>query len=443
VRCHDLVVPQDRADASSGIIRLHVAVYMTSALDRAPEPVVFLAGGPGGAALIDGEDFSLYPFLERRDIVAFDQRGTGHSRPSLDCVEVDAIDPLAFGSALRHTLALGDCRQRLIEDGVVVQAYSSAESAADLADLRATLGIEAWDLYGVSYGTRLALTAMRDHPAGIRAVVLDAVYPPQVDLYADGAQNADRAFEAFFDACATDSACDAAHPRLRDTFYSAVASLDERPLTIASSVSDDEWSVDGLVLIEYLFDRLYLTHVIPSLPATLEDIAAGRTDAIRAYLEESKPLPGLAGDPNDLSDGMHYSIQCQEEIAFTSRSMYVTASRGLPERLVDAFDPGLAFAACDAWGVAPRPPIENEPVTSAIPTLVLAGGFDPITPPEWGSLAVASLVNGRTYRFPRAGHGVLAEDECARSIVAVFLDAPDRSIDAGCLTELRGPAFEP
>ncbi|MBA2570764.1 MAG: transporter, partial [Chloroflexi bacterium] len=107
---------------------------------------------------------------------------------------------------------------------------------------------------------------MRDHPAGIRAVVLDAVYPPQVDLYADGAQNADRAFEAFFDACATDSACDAAHPHLGDTFYSAVASLDERPLTIASSVSDDEWSVDGLVLIEYLFDRLYLTHVIPSLP---------------------------------------------------------------------------------------------------------------------------------------------------------------------------------
>jgi pimeloyl-ACP methyl ester carboxylesterase len=442
VRCHDLLVPQDRSDPAGGVVRLHIGVFATDVAEPAADPVVFLAGGPGGRALFDREDFSLFPFLAHRDLIVIDQRGTGHSRPSLDCPEVDRVPGNTFGGRARQLLALRECRARLVADGVVLDAYSSAESAADLADLRQALGIEAWNLYGASYGTRLALTAMRDHPEGIRSVILDAAYPPQVDLYADGARNAARAFDLLFRACEESPACRSAHPRLRDVFYDEVEMLDERPLRLASR-DGGTWHVDGQVLIEFLFDRLYLTHVIPSLPATLDDIAAGRRDALLAYLEEDELLPEVAVDPEDLSDGMHFSVQCQEEVPFTDRSAYLEASRGLPSELVDAFDPAVAIDACDAWRVTPRGPIEDEPVTSDIPTLVMVGEFDPITPPEWGAVTVSSLADAHFFPIAGAGHGVVAENDCARAIAESFLEEPTRRPDTGCLASLERPPFEP
>ncbi len=442
VRCHDLVVPQDRSDRSSGVVRLHVAVFATDVPEPAADPVVFLTGGPGGRALIDGEDFALFPFLARRDLIVIDQRGIGHSRPSLDCPEVDRVRAQVIGTAARRLIALRECRARLVADGVVLQAYNSAESAADLADLRRALGIEAWNLYGTSYGTRLALTTMRDHPEGIRSVILDAAYPPQVDLYADGARNAARAFDLLFQACREDPGCDPAHPRLRERFYDEVEELDARPLTLASR-HGGTWRVDGRVLIEFLFHRLYLTHVIPRLPATLDEIHAGRTDALLDFLDEREPLPEIATDPNDLSDGMHLSVQCQEEVPFTDRGAYVAASRGLAGELVDAFDPSVALDACEAWHVTARGPMEDEPVTSDIPTLVMVGEFDPITPPQWGSLTVSSLPRGHFFPIPGAGHGVVAENDCARAMAASFLEEPTRPPDTGCLASLERPAFEP
>lgn len=442
VRCHDLVVPQDRADLSKGVVRLHVAVFATGVPEPASDPVVFLSGGPGGRALIDGEDFALFPFLAKRDLIVIDQRGTGHSRPSLDCPEVDKVAAQAFRGGARQLLALRECRARLVADGVVLDAYSSAASAADLADLRQALGIDTWNLYGSSYGTRLALTTMRDHPEGIRSVILDAAYPPQVDLYADGARNAARAFEQLFRACQDDPACRPAHPGLRELFYDEVETLDQHPLSLTSR-HGGTWRVDGRVLIEFLFDRLYLTHVIPSLPATLDDIRAGRTDALLAYLDEDEPLPEVAADPEDLSDGMHFSVQCQEEIPFTDRSAYLDASRGLAGQLVDTFDPSVAIEACAAWRVTARGPVEDEPVRSDIPSLVMVGEFDPITPPEWGALTVSSLPNGHYFRIAGAGHGVVAENDCARAIAASFLEEPTAEPDAGCIAGLERPAFEP
>ena len=82
------------------------------------------------------------------------------------------------------------CHDRLVDDGVALDSYNTAENAADIADLRVAMGIEEWDLYGVSYGTALALTVLRDHPEGVRSVVLDSVsaaqHPLDCRLLADG-----------------------------------------------------------------------------------------------------------------------------------------------------------------------------------------------------------------------------------------------------------------
>ena len=206
--CGYLIVPEDRSDPDSQPISLHVAVFTSESEEPAPDPIVYLEGGPGGHALeivpFIFED-RIAPFLTNRHFIVFDQRVVGYSEPNLDCPELIALthETLDQQLSVEEQRAGGlsaslACRDRLIGEGVNLKAYTSAENAADLNALRQALGYEEWNLYGISYGTRLALTAMRDHPEGIRSVVLDSAYPLQVDLPTSLLSNADRAFSQLF-----------------------------------------------------------------------------------------------------------------------------------------------------------------------------------------------------------------------------------------------------
>jgi pimeloyl-ACP methyl ester carboxylesterase len=437
VTCHDLLVPQVRGDPAKGIVRLHVAVYASWSDAPEEEPVLFLTGGPGSAALLDFEDFSLYPFLEDRDLIVFDQRGTGASVPSLDCGEVDA---LAGDEGLASSLALGMCRSRLVREGVVLGAYTSAESAHDVADLRSALGVLEWDLYGISYGTRLALTVMRDHPAGIRSAILDGVYPLQADLYAEGAANAHRAFEALFGACETDTSCSTAHPQLAARYYAFLERALRAPFTVTGE-SSGEWTVDHEVLIDYLYDRLYLTHVIPSLPAAIDGILAGEMEPLIAFLEEGswQGIDDRAWD--DIAEGMYLSVQCHDEVPFYDAALAAGEEAGIAPEIVLSFEVESIQAGCRFWDVPRAGPVENEPVVSDVPTLLLSGEFDPITPPSWASRAAGTLANAHGLVFP-GGHGVLTEFPCAGSVAMAFLDDPSRLVD-GCHAGIGRPRFDP
>ena len=186
--CGYVSVPERRDRPDGRRIRLSVAVFPALAAEKHP-PLVYLEGGPGGEAL-DGLPFTyeeVFSFLnEERTVVVFDQRGVGFSDPSLSCPELVDLDFELLDEDLstdewlaRRLPVLDGCRERWVDGGVDFSAYNSAESAADVADLRLTLGYDEWDLYGLSYGTRLALTVMRDHPEGVRSVVLDSTYPPE------------------------------------------------------------------------------------------------------------------------------------------------------------------------------------------------------------------------------------------------------------------------
>ena len=212
-RCGDLIVPEDRTRPNGTRIRIHYAVTRGAGA-RSAEPcaVVYLDGGPGGSPLSDG--FLLEPFIARRDVVVFDQRGTGFSEPSLDCPEIDKLDPGAPSS--QRSGAIRDCHVRLVAEGVDLAFYTTAEDAADVEDLRVTLRYPAWNLYGISYGTRLALAVMRDHPAGVRTAVLDSVYPPDVDAYGRPGRECPAVLPAAVpDGCVPEPACAPRFPGLR------------------------------------------------------------------------------------------------------------------------------------------------------------------------------------------------------------------------------------
>ena len=447
MECGYLTVPEDRSQSGGLTIRLHVGVFRTQSDDKAPDPVVYLAGGPGEnplelVPLTFNQRFA--PFVADRDFIMFDQRGTGLSQPALDCPEhvetvLDTLDQdLSVEERLTlETKAMLACRDRLVSEGVNLAAYTSAENAADLNDLRQALGFDEWNLYGISYGTRLALTAMRDFPVGIRSVILDSSYPLQVNLYTALAPNAHRAFSVLFDGCAADPTCSAAYPELEATFFELVDHLTDTPITISITNALTGESFDELLsgtrLIGFLFQSLYSTEIIPLLPKTISDASKGDLDAL-AFIEGI-----FLANLEFISTGMQFSVQCGEEVRFTTQKEIAAAAEAYPE-LRDSFVSPI-FTICQSWGAREADPIENERVSSDIPTLVLSGEYDPVTPPAWGQIVAEDLNNSFYFEFPGVGHGASISGECPLSVSLAFLADPNAEPDGSCIAEMTGPAF--
>jgi pimeloyl-ACP methyl ester carboxylesterase len=430
-----------------------VAVFDSPSLDPAPDPVVFLQGGPGGFALETVPmvfETSFRHLLADRDVIIYDQRGVGYSEPSLACPEIQELRTEIVGMDLAdedlsrlQMEAIEACRDRLVASGVDLAAYTSAASAEDLADLREALGIEEWNLYGISYGTRLALTVMRDHPEGIRSVILDSVYPPDADLAADTPENLDRSLRVLFDSCVADEECAVAYPNLEADFYDLLQELEEDPvwapvLDLATGESYEP-VFDGTAFGGVVFGGLYHAEIIPELPRMISDMAAGDTFLLSAVTTM------LWAGSAFVSIGMQFSVQCSEEIPFSSRGALDAVLDEHPELAV-IFDGSSnlgsgIFDVCDLWGT--RSPIaeEDEAVVSDIPALVLAGEFDPITPPSWGEHAAETLDAATFVEIPGAGHGPSASLECPQAILREFLAAPGDQHALECIGDIGAPGF--
>ena len=442
-------MPENRAIPNSPLIQLHVAVFLSTAEGPDHDPVMHLAGGPGSSSLdVAGYLFGqgLDAVLERRDFIFFDQRGTGHSLPRLDCPERNALTPMILSGTLsgeQESQVIVDafhrCRDRLTAQGIDLSAYNSAASAADVNDLRLALGYNQLNLYGDSYGTRLALTVMRDFPGAVRSVVLDSTYPLEVNLYTTLAPNAERAFDVLFDDCATDLTCNTAYPNLRTVFYNLVAQLNTNPVTVSLSVGGVNYPVllTGDLLIDVLFVGLYNPVVTTGMPKLIYQIQNGEYSILRnrlsLYFDTSSAL------------GMGTSVQCAEEVPFNSGEDAYTAAQGVQPDIAAFFPQSVQylFTLCQDWTGVPPNPRENQPVISNIPTLILAGEFDPITPPAWGQMTASHLPNSYYYEFPGNGHWVTRSSRCALSIMLTFLDNPLNPPDASCLGSQGGLQFAP
>ncbi|MBK7894230.1 MAG: alpha/beta fold hydrolase [Candidatus Promineifilaceae bacterium] len=453
VTCGYLTVPENRNDVANGrTVRLHVAIFASDSPNPAPDPILYLEGGPGGDALevvpLAFED-RFAPFLATHEFIMFDQRGTGYSEPSLACPELidltlDTLDDNLTdeeGEAL-YLAALGECRDRLVAEGVDLTAYNSAENAADVADLRLALGYEAWNLYGISYGTRLAQTVMRDYPEGIRSVILDSAYPLAANLQLETAVNAERAFSVFFAGCAADPGCAAAYPNLDEVFAQLVADLNENPIMLeAYNLSDRQYYdalLNGDFMVSLLFQALYSVELTPIMPKLIFDVRDGRTTDLNPL------VTNLLFQQEFVSQGMQLSVQCNEEVSFSVPGETQPATTYL--YLNDIFEASsvtgqFGFDVCNLWQAGQADPIENMLVNSELPTLILAGEYDPITPPSWGQDVAEGLSDFYYFEFPGIGHGASVSGDCPLAVTQAFLADPTTEPDAACVAEMAGPPF--
>jgi pimeloyl-ACP methyl ester carboxylesterase len=433
-----LTVPEDHQQPRGRQIKLAVAILKSSADHPAPEPVVFLQGGPGGSVLTNRPELALpdfYPLLASRDVILFEQRGVGLSQPTLDCPELDQVDAAVATTGLRGSLDPGPylpaalaCRDRLTQAGANLANYTTSQGAADVEALRQALGYPPWNLFGISYGTRLALTVMRDFPAGVRSVVLDSPLPLQASA-ADRPANAAAAFDQLFAACAADVSCDRAYPQLKKIFYDTVDQLNKTPVQRSASQTQ-QLTITGDWFMGMFFEALSFGSALPELPKAI--YAAHTSDFITWMRFSSAASP--------FSTGLFYSVWCSEEVLAAGQDKLTAADNAYPQ-LHHLFSQLDSLGICKQWGVPPIPTREMQPVQNAIPSLILGGRFDPKTPASYAQQTAQTLKNSYLFTFPGQSHAV-SHEPCAMTLAATFVENPAAAPVAECFAKLTGPEWD-
>ncbi len=425
-RCGALTVPEDRSQPGGATIDLSIAVV--PALNRrAAAPLFLLAGGPGqGATAMYASYAGAFTRLNRNhDIVLVDQRGTGKSAPLACAYPEDWLAQDDAMPALRQ--ATLTCLHKY---GERVRYYTSSAAVADLEAVRQALGFASIDLYGVSYGTRVAQLYMRRHPTVVQAAILDGVTFPEQKIGPATPLDAERALQLIVTRCEESKDCAAAYPELRRNLDGLLQQFGPRKSAI--TIEDPN---SGLPL-KIEFNRAMLVASLRFLSYNATQAALLPTLIHRAAEGDPAPLAAQTvmtarqvGD--QLASGMQNSVICSEDVPFFLGADIDREAISRTYQGTDQLD--ALMEVCKLW---PRGAVDadlHSPLHSDIPTLLLSGEADPVTPPADAERAARYLTNHRHLILNGEGHGQVATG-CMPRLMAEFLDAAaPRTLDAGCL----------
>jgi pimeloyl-ACP methyl ester carboxylesterase len=367
-----------------------------------------------------------------RDIVFIDQRGTGDSHP-LNC---EQQEPQKLQSLFEDAMPERLVRQCLEQLEADPKQYVTPLAIADLDEVRAGLGYERINLWGGSYGTRVALEYVRRHGKHVRTMTLDGAAPPTMKLPMSFVSDGEAALKRLLDDCDAQVLCRSTYPELRATIAALRSRLSRRPERV--SIQDprtgvrETIQVNENVLLSGIFRPLYVAEMASLLPLGLTSAAGGDFNPLLA------PNLEFANDISEnLAVGMHLSVICAEDIARVTREeLDVLDASFFGRALVDDF-----VRACSFWPRGKLPPDYYDPVVSDVPALILSGGIDPATPPRHGEAVAKGLRNARHLVAPHLGHGVSLHG-CAPRLIESFIRKGDaNAIEGNCLERIPRPLF--
>ena len=434
-RCGELERPLDPQRPDGATIRLFVAVIPALTLEPLPDPVVPIAGGPGQATThFYAATPNAFEALRReRDIVLVDQRGTGDSAP-LNC-EVD--DEVLQGQVAREqTLeATRTCLDSLPHDP---RFFTTSIAVQDLEAVRVALGYDTFNLYGISYGTRVAQHYARRYPETTRTVILDGVVPPQLALGPDIAVQAQRALDRIFARCEEDDACRERFPALERRFRELESALEEETVSVEIShpVKGEpeivEFGADAFASALRLL--AYHPTTIALIPLLIDQAASGNFAPLAAQFVSIRD--SLA---DSLAGGMHNSVVCTEDAPFFSGE--AVTNEELAATYIGPVLKESIETMCSLWPAGVMDPDFKQPLNTDIPVLLLSGEVDPITPPRYAELAAVDMDNALLLTGRLQGHG-LAPRGCAPDIMKEFVaEASVTDIDTGCMERVFAMPF--
>jgi pimeloyl-ACP methyl ester carboxylesterase len=437
VSCGVVRVPEDRAKPNDRQIDLRVVVARATGAPRvATDAFVLLAGGPGQAGTEMGE-FATQAFgkvREHRDIVLVDARGTGGSN-SLRCALMRKPEDFV-GSTIYPPASVRFCRDSLSKIADLTR-YTTAEIADDLDVVRQSLGYRQLNLYGTSYGSRLAFVYLRRHPSSVRAVVLKAVAPPTLIAPMNYAEDAERAFALLVRDCRADTGCVSAVPSPRADLDTVLARAARG--MIKTAVPNNTGRADTLVVSRDAIGGSLLTLMQSAsqraqLPSLLHQAATGNANGLASVVLLVRRTLDVA-----ISSGMHLSVSCSDD---GGRLDVAAAERNDARTFLGASRVRMLADACRTWRMPPADPQNGAPVRSNVPVLLVSGELDPNTPPRHADLALKTLPNARHVVLAGVAHGWSGVDTCGAQFVADFIArASVKDLDVSCSTTSSAPPF--
>jgi pimeloyl-ACP methyl ester carboxylesterase len=440
VRCGRFEVYEDRARHAGRKISLRVVVLPSTGAQHAADPVFVFEGGPGASAVESaaGEAAGGAEVNKKRDIVLVDVRGTGDSN-GLQCKALQGHQGvLGYLESFLPVAGVRACRKEL-EPRADLKLYTTALSVDDVDDVRAALGYDRINVEGGSYGTFAALNYMRRHPAHVRTAVLEGIVPPDTRLPLSFARDAQAALDKVIEACKRDSACHAAFPDTAGEIARLLSRLDAQP--VEATIKDPKtgqplkFMLGRSAAAQTIRYMLYIPVTAAQIPLQVHMAAQGDFGP----LAESAYFFGNFA--TGMSDGFYLSVTCSEDVPLFTPAEAAEAARGT---FLGDFRARVQKAACAEWPRGETPEGFTEPVRSDVPTLLISGERDPVTPAAWAERAARTLPHSKSVVVPGGGHGYDGEKnvECLDRISLAFVESgTEKDLDTGCVAAIEPAPF--
>ncbi|MEP6713194.1 MAG: alpha/beta fold hydrolase [Ferruginibacter sp.] len=403
-------------------------------------PLLYLHGGPGIATIENVPKYlqskTWKAIRGKHSLIFFDYRGTGFSKPSL-CPEMkDSLtifsktNPTAKQKKDFEVALYKNCREQLLKEGINVSSFSAIQLAADAEAIRKSLQIDDWNVYGVSFGTTVALNMIRNHSRHIKAVILDSPFPPNAP-WQDFVRPFDTCFKVLEKNIAADPTAAAAFPAIRKDFVNAVNRLNNVPAKIKDSKSNESYDYTGDDFAWSIWSAMLRPKAIPAVPIAIKEIANGNDSILSKWIN-------VFSQPNSFgkfSETQSRAIMCYEGRPKTVEESESSLRQHYPDfaSFISAFDEDI----CNVW----RPDIADkkifDPVVSNVPVLILSGEYDPVCPPVFGKITAVTLSKSFHLVVPSASHAAIHADDCIRDIAVAFLLNPALKPDEKCVSERK------
>jgi len=425
--CGSMLVPESRNNETTRLLRLSYVVLKATRQSK-NDPILFLQGGPGASATSMIKYFQESPLREKHDLILFDQRGTGYSEAvctdaSEKFIQILAEDISDENEELERLVTLtSDCKESLIRNGYDFSSYNSLQSAKDIEALRQHLGYDRMILFGGSYGTRLALTYAREYPNRIYAMVLMGLFPPEANLYSGLLSNLHRSLNLFLDECTSTPRCNSKYPGLKNRFYRTIEELRTNPYRF--NYNGESIVINAQDYLLLLHQTLYSRQLYGIIPRLILSIENKDNDSLIDGLTSFVYMFRLINGP------MYWSVNAYEELPFNGIKDLKSDLQKNP-----SLNPGPAFfmsdpAMLERWHSFRAKGIENMPVETSIPTLLVNGEYDPITPPENATSTMKYLRVSFYKEFKGEGHSIL--NSCFTDVMLEFIAEPHKAPKNPC-----------
>jgi pimeloyl-ACP methyl ester carboxylesterase len=436
--CGTFKVAENPDDPNGRQIELFVARVPAISLNKKPDPLFLIAGGPGTSAvdLYTSSSFSFDRVRRDRDIILVDQRGTGKSH-RLDCRYEDRdvfekLDEVEVGPANRK------CRDELSKTSDLRQ-YTTSIAVRDLDAVRAALGYQKINLYGGSYGTRVAQHYARRYPESTRTLILDGVINPEEVLGPDIAIDAERALERILKRCMADAPCTRAFGDPFADYHELRAKLEKAPQPVMVSEASTGRP------IHFDFSAKHLSAVL-RLASYNDDQAALLPLSLHLAMHEDNYTP-LANQfrvfarslEESFAYGMHNAVACSEDAPLIDSAKLDVAA--LDATHMGAIQVQQLVEACRDWPKGVVDKDLHEPFRSTAAALLLSGADDPVTPPDYAAKAQKNFADSTHVVIAARGHGQITAP-CVDRIVADFISAGSaKNLDTKCTGKIAPMPF--